>query len=92
MKIDRILFSTPEGVGREAYVIATYLAEYETSQDISKAAAVLAVEQSTGTWMPIHGETAELRRKHLARVVAIHEIPAYEFGLPAHKETRQYIT
>ena len=89
--MDRILFSTPESLDRQAYVVATYLAEYEASADVMKAAAAVAVGQTTSSWKPVPGETAEMLERHVGRVVAIHEIPGYEFETPAHVETRRYI-
>ena len=59
--MDRFLFSTPESLDRQAYVVATYLAEYEASADVMKAAAAVAVGQTTGSWKPVPGET-RLRR------------------------------
>jgi len=91
MKLDRTLFSTPEGIDRESYVIATYLVEHDSSVEILRTAAALAVEQTTGTWTPVPGETPDLRKKHVGRVVAVHEIPAYEFEVPRNVETRQFI-
>jgi 2,3-diketo-5-methylthiopentyl-1-phosphate enolase len=91
MGMDRMLFSTPEGVDRESYIIATYLVEHDSTVDILRTAAALAVEQTTGTWTPVPGETPELRKKHVGRVVAVHEIPAYEFEVPRNVETRQFI-
>ena len=91
MGMDRMLFSTPEGVDRESYIIATYLVEHDSTVDILRTAAALAVEQTTGTWTPVPGETPERRKKHVGRVVAVHEIPAYEFEVPRNVETRQFI-
>ncbi len=91
MGMDRTLFSTPEGVDRESYIIATYLVEHDSTVDILRTAAALAVEQTTGTWTPVPGETPELGKKHVGWVVAVHEIPAYEFEVPRNVETRQFI-
>ncbi|MBM1105626.1 ribulose-bisphosphate carboxylase large subunit family protein [Aurantibacter crassamenti] len=46
------------------------LAEYyiETPYDVEKAAAVLAGEQSSGTFVNVPGETAELKERFAARV------------------------
>ncbi|MBI5968045.1 MAG: 2,3-diketo-5-methylthiopentyl-1-phosphate enolase [Deltaproteobacteria bacterium] len=91
MRLDRTLFSTPEGIDRESFVIATYLVEHDSSVEILRSAAALAVEQTTGTWTPVPGETPELRKKHVGRVIAVHEIPAHEFEVPRNVETRQFI-
>jgi ribulose-bisphosphate carboxylase large chain len=49
--------------------VARYLVE--TPMDIGRAAAVLAGEQSSGTFVAVPGETAELRRRFEARVEEI---------------------
>ena len=48
------------------YVRATY--RIETAFPLELAAAALAGEQSSGTFVRVHGETDELRDRHLAKV------------------------
>jgi ribulose-bisphosphate carboxylase large chain len=48
---------------------ATYL--IETAQDLERVAAVMAGEQSTGTFVPVPGETDELRERAGARVESV---------------------
>jgi ribulose-bisphosphate carboxylase large chain len=48
------------------FVRATY--RIETAFPLEQAAAALAGEQSSGTFVRVHGETDELRDRHLARV------------------------
>ncbi|MEZ5399155.1 MAG: ribulose-bisphosphate carboxylase large subunit family protein [Bryobacteraceae bacterium] len=48
----------------------------ETAFPIEKAAAVLAGEQSSGTFVKVPGETPELRERHAARVERIAELDA----------------
>jgi ribulose-bisphosphate carboxylase large chain len=48
------------------FVRATY--RIETAFPLEQAAAALAGEQSSGTFVRVHGETDELRERHLARV------------------------
>src|SRR3954471_23594565 len=50
-------------------VFATYL--IETPLAVEKAAAVLAGEQSSGTFVDVPGETAELKQRFAARVEKI---------------------
>jgi ribulose-bisphosphate carboxylase large chain len=50
-------------------IAATYL--IETPMPIDKAAATLAGEQSSGTFVPVPGETEELKRRFAARVEKI---------------------
>lgn len=53
-------------------VTATYL--IETHLPVAKAAAALAGEQSSGTFVAVPGETAELRQRFAARVESITEL------------------
>ncbi|MBA4067610.1 MAG: ribulose 1,5-bisphosphate carboxylase [Isosphaera sp.] len=48
------------------FVRATY--RIETAFPLDRAAAALAGEQSSGTFVRVHGETDELRDRHLAKV------------------------
>ena len=70
----------------EARVAATYL--IETAFPLAQAAATMAGEQSTGTFVRVPGETDELREAHAARVeelVALGEVAAPSLpgsGLP----------
>lgn len=50
-------------------ITATYL--IETALPVEKAAATLAGEQSSGTFVAVPGETAELKQRFAARVEAI---------------------
>ena len=53
-------------------IFATYW--IETAFALESAAATMAGEQSTGTFVRVPGETDELRERHAARVEAIHEL------------------
>jgi ribulose-bisphosphate carboxylase large chain len=53
-------------------IFATY--RIETPGDVAKAAASLAGEQSSGTFVEVPGETAELRQRFEARVEKITEL------------------
>jgi ribulose-bisphosphate carboxylase large chain len=53
-------------------VTATYL--IETALPVAKAAATLAGEQSSGTFVAVPGETAELKQRFAARVERIVEL------------------
>ena len=53
-------------------VIATYL--IETPQPIEQAADMIAGEQSSGTFLPVPGETEELKARSRARVVEIRKL------------------
>ena len=53
-------------------IVAKYL--IETSHPLEKAAAMMAGEQSSGTFVKVAGETAELRERFLAKVIEIEEV------------------
>lgn len=62
-------------------ILATYLVE--TAYPLDEAAAILAGEQSTGTFVRVPGETEELRARHGARVESVLELePVDRPGLP----------
>ncbi|HEU5080775.1 MAG TPA: ribulose-bisphosphate carboxylase large subunit family protein [Opitutaceae bacterium] len=72
---------------------ARYLIETPLAPDA--AAAVLAGEQSSGTFVAVPGETAELKNRHAARVEAIREIdmsptPALPSSRPAPLASTTY--
>lgn len=82
----------PEGVNDEDdYLIATYYVELPSSWNTPKLAEMLAVEQSTGTWVAVPQETPEVRRKHVAKVTGVYEVPNYEFELPSDIKERRYL-
>ncbi|MEY2902434.1 MAG: hypothetical protein RLY89_1540, partial [Bacteroidota bacterium] len=53
-------------------IIATYL--IETPFDPQIAASVLAGEQSSGTFVAVPGETAELKERFAARVESVENL------------------
>jgi ribulose-bisphosphate carboxylase large chain len=62
-------------------ISATYW--IETAFPLASAAATMAGEQSTGTFIRVPGETDELRQRYSARVESIHELaPAATPSLP----------
>lgn len=62
-------------------IFATYW--IETAFALESAAATMAGEQSTGTFVRVPGETEELRERHAARVESIRELePAAAPSLP----------
>ncbi|MHA1906729.1 MAG: RuBisCO large subunit C-terminal-like domain-containing protein [Candidatus Thorarchaeota archaeon] len=81
----------PDSIDNEKYVICTYYARLPAMLDIRELAQGAAVEQSTGTWTLVPGETAAVRQRHVAKVIGIYETPQYEFSLPSSLERRQYI-
>lgn len=81
----------PDGVDYDEYLIATYLASFSAILPIPLLAEALAIEQSTGTWVPVPGETPEVRRRHIAKVIGVYELPDYEFEVPQNLEMRNWI-
>lgn len=93
MKMQEILglpLALPDGVDYDDYVIGTYLVSYSAALPIPIIAPMLAVEQSTGTWLPVPGETMEVRCQHIAKVIGVYEVPDYEFAIPPNLQTRQW--
>ncbi|MCB0113792.1 MAG: hypothetical protein KDD84_06870 [Caldilineaceae bacterium] len=65
-------------------ILATYI--IETAHPLEKAAAAMAGEQSSGTFVPIPGETDELRARHGAQIVRITELEPSDLpSLPGSK-------
>jgi len=80
----------PDGVDYDDYVIGTYLISYSAALPIPIIAPMLAVEQSTGTWVPVPGETLDVRCQHIAKVIGVYEVPDYESTVPPNLQTRQW--
>jgi 2,3-diketo-5-methylthiopentyl-1-phosphate enolase len=80
----------PDGVDYDEYVVATYLACFPAQVPIAMLAPALAVEQSTGTWVPTPGETPEVRCRHVAKVLGVYEVPDYESAVPPGTQTRNW--
>jgi 2,3-diketo-5-methylthiopentyl-1-phosphate enolase len=81
----------PECIDMENHVIATYWVQAEKAMDMSVMGQILAIEQTTGTWVPVPGETPEIRAKHVAKVIGVYEAPFYEYAVPPEVINRQYI-
>ena len=63
----------------------------ETATSLESAAATMAGEQSSGTFVRVPGETDELRERHAARVEAIRELsPVDTPSLPGAKRGPKY--
>jgi 2,3-diketo-5-methylthiopentyl-1-phosphate enolase len=93
MEMQEILglpLALPDGVDYEDYVIGTYLVSYSAALPIPIIAPMLAVEQSTGTWVAVPGETVDVRCQHIAKVIGVYEVPDYEFAVPPDLQTRQW--
>lgn len=94
MKTDEMLsqpVALPDGVDYDEYIIGTYAVTFPAMLPLPKFAPLLAIEQSTGTWVAVPGETPEVRRRHVAKVIGVYEIPDYEFAAPADVKERNWI-
>ena len=94
MKADELLSQTialPDGVDYDEYIIGTYTVTYPAIFPMPKLAPLLAVEQSTGTWVAVPGETPEVRRKHIAKVIGVYEMPDYEYAVPGGLQDRNWL-
>ncbi|MBC2717370.1 MAG: ribulose 1,5-bisphosphate carboxylase [Desulfobacteraceae bacterium] len=82
----------PEGIDMEKFVIATYYfcvpKEFDNMLAISQ---FLAIEQTTGTWTSVPGETEDVRAKHVAKVIGVYEAPCHEFSIPSEITERTFI-
>jgi len=76
----------PEGVDYDEYIICTYIGHIDSDINVNIIGPALAIEQSTGTFVPVPMETPEVRRRHVAKVVSFTQIPDYEFERPGRKE------
>lgn len=91
MDPDSLPLALPDGVDYDQYVIVTYLASFPKAIPVAKLAPALAVEQSTGTWVAVPGETPEIRRRHVAKVIGVYEVPDYEWMIPPDVDQRNYL-
>lgn len=88
---DPIIFNAiPESLDLDRFIIGTYFVETET-QDWLKRAGALAVEQTTGTWVPVPEETPAVREAHVGRVIAVHPIPGWEQSWPEEEREKKLI-
>ncbi|MBN2462065.1 MAG: ribulose 1,5-bisphosphate carboxylase [Dehalococcoidia bacterium] len=80
----------PDGVDYDDYIIGTYIVSYPAALPVPIIAPFLAIEQSTGTWLPVPGETPEVRCQHVAKVIGVYEMPDYEATVPPNLQNRQW--
>jgi len=80
----------PDGVDYDEYIIGTYLCCFPAQVPIPMLASAFAVEQSTGTWVPVPGETAAVRCQHVAKVLGVYEAPDFEDTVPPGVQTRNW--
>ncbi len=93
MEMQEILglpIALPDGVDYDDYIIGTYIVSYPAALPVPIIAPFLAIEQSTGTWLPVPGETPEVRCQHIAKVIGVYEMPDYEATVPPNLQNRQW--
>ena len=86
---------TPEAIGLdgidlEKYIIASFIIKRPKGHNVNYLSRFAAIEQSTGTWVRVPAETAEVRKNHVARVLGVYEIPMYEYIVPKDIKERTY--
>ncbi|MBD3341526.1 MAG: ribulose 1,5-bisphosphate carboxylase [Candidatus Lokiarchaeota archaeon] len=86
---------TPEAIGLdgidvEKYIIASYIIKRGKRMNLNYLARFAAIEQSTGTWIRVPAETAEVRKYHVAKVLGVYELPHYEYVVPKDTDDRLY--
>ena len=91
LPLDALPDALPDAIDEDKYVICTYYVGLPPFMDARELAHAAAVEQSTGTWTLVPGETPEVRRRHVAKVVGVYEVPQHEYSVPKDLERRQYV-
>lgn len=91
--IDQFLTPTIESLDQDDYVIATYLMGASKEADMLTRAATVGLEQTTGSWTRVPGETDEVRKRSAGRVVGVYSVPDYESrgSIPADVSLRWYV-
>lgn len=79
-----------DGIDLEKYIIATYIIKRPKGQNVNYLSRFAAIEQSTGTWVRVPAETAEVRKNHVAKVLGVYELPYYEYVIPKDVKERFY--
>jgi len=68
------MLGAADGLDAEEYIFATYYIE-TPSTDLVKFSIGVALEQTTGTWVKVLGETYDMREKHAAKITQLFKIP-----------------
>ena len=91
LPLDALPDALPDAIDEDKYVICTYYVGLPPFMDARELAHAAAVEQSTGTWTLVPGETPAVRRRHVAKVIGVYEVPQHEYSVPKDLERRQYV-
>jgi 2,3-diketo-5-methylthiopentyl-1-phosphate enolase len=87
---DPKLFPTSEGINGEDYIVATYFVGGSAQADLVAKSSAIAIEQSTGSWYRVPGETDEVREKYAAKVIGVYSVPNYELIANLPKDQPRY--
>lgn len=77
-----------ESLNMEDYIVATYLVGAAMKEDPIVKGVSIAVEQTTGSWADIAGETADIREKYSAKLIGFYEVPDYQNDLDLKCEVK----
>ncbi len=82
-------FAYTEDLANKGFIVATYYLELPARTDLIAKSASFAVGQSVGTWTDVPGITREMLEHHLARIVAVYDLPPIELAtqLPEGKRS-----
>lgn len=84
------IFPLWEGINSEDYIIATYMVAGGPQADLVAKSAALAIEQSSGSWFAVPGETEEVRARSAAKIIGIYSVPNYELIAQLPKDQPRY--
>lgn len=76
--------------GLEDYLVATYLMS-SAGGNILEVAAMIASEQTTGTWVGVPGEEAESLRRYEGKLLNVWEIPDIENTRSQEQRRQEFI-
>jgi len=68
------MLGAADGLDADEYIFATYYIE-TPSTDLVKFSIGIALEQTTGTWTKVLGETYDVREKHAGKITQLFKIP-----------------
>lgn len=89
--MDSVLYTLPETIHKQNYIIASYHIRLPKEADILKKAAALAVGQTIGTWIPIPGITEEIRETYMGKVVNVFDVPSLDLATQIGDDLREYL-
>ena len=79
-----------DGIDLDKYIVATYIIKRPKKMNVNYLSRFAAIEQSTGTWVRVPAETAQVRKDHVAKVLGVYELPGWEYLVPKEVTHRYY--